>query len=147
MFRYKALYMKDVFIRGHSFNEFCLVTILAIDVNIGKFQSTLGIKFIEVVAQCQASSSRTKTEMVICFCKDPAHTASIPRTLIDGVGMERVEQAKVLGVTLKANYAIPTKAGRYSTTRPCTSLCASHLTDSGIRMPGAYLITSLRTQK
>ena len=33
--------------------------------------------------------NNTKTkEMVIWFCKDPRHSDSIPRILIDGVGIE-----------------------------------------------------------
>ena len=36
-------------------------------------------------------------DMVICFCKDPGHTYTIPRILIDGIGIECVNQAKVRG--------------------------------------------------
>ncbi len=35
--------------------------------------------------------------------QDPGHTDSIPRILIDGVGIERINQAKVLGVTLRSS--------------------------------------------
>ncbi len=42
-------------------------------------------------------------EMVTCFCKDPGHADSIPWILIDVVGIEHVNQAKVPGVTLTLN--------------------------------------------
>ncbi len=45
------------------------------------------------------NTTKTK-EMVICFCKNPEHTDSIPRILIDGVGIERINQAKVLRATM-----------------------------------------------
>ena len=45
------------------------------------------------------NATKTK-EMVICFCRNDNHVASIPRIVIDNNDIERVTQAKVLGVTL-----------------------------------------------
>ena len=38
--------------------------------------------------------------MIICFCRNDTHVASIPRIVIDNNDIERLTQAKVLGVTL-----------------------------------------------
>ena len=43
------------------------------------------------------NATKTK-EMVICFCRNDNHVASIPRIVIDNNDIERVTQAKVLGV-------------------------------------------------
>ena len=43
------------------------------------------------------------TEMIICFCRNDNHVASIPRIVIDNNDIERVTQAKVLGVTLSSD--------------------------------------------
>ena len=46
----------------------------------------------------------TKTKkMVICFCRNDNHVASIPRIVIDNNDIARVTQAKVLGVTLSSD--------------------------------------------
>ena len=45
------------------------------------------------------NATKTK-EMVICFCRNVTHIASIPRIVIDDNDIERVTQAKVLGVTI-----------------------------------------------
>ena len=42
-------------------------------------------------------------EIIICFCRNDNHVASIPRIVIDDNDIERVTQAKVLGVTLSAD--------------------------------------------
>ena len=42
-------------------------------------------------------------EMVICFRRNDNHVASIPRIVIDNNDIERVTQAKVLGVTLTSD--------------------------------------------
>ena len=42
-------------------------------------------------------------EIVICFCRNDNHVASIPRIVIDNNDIERVTQAKVLGVTLSSD--------------------------------------------
>ena len=42
-------------------------------------------------------------EMIICFCYNDNHVESIPRIVIDDNDIERVTQAKVLGVTLSAD--------------------------------------------
>ena len=44
------------------------------------------------------NATKTK-EMVICFCRNDNHVASIPRIVIDNNDIARVIQAKVLGVT------------------------------------------------
>ena len=45
----------------------------------------------------------TKTKkMIICFCRNDNHVASIPRIVIDNNDIERVTQANVLGVTLSS---------------------------------------------
>ena len=41
--------------------------------------------------------------MIICFCRNDTHIASIPRIVIDDNDIERVTQAKVLGVTLSSD--------------------------------------------
>ena len=41
--------------------------------------------------------------MVICFCRNDNHVTSIPRIVIDNIDIERVTQAKVLGVTLSSD--------------------------------------------
>ena len=41
--------------------------------------------------------------MVICFCRNDTHVASIPRIFIDNNDIERVTQAEVLGVTLSSD--------------------------------------------
>ena len=45
------------------------------------------------------NAAKTK-EMVICFCRNDNHVASIPRIVIDDNDIARVTQAKVLGVAL-----------------------------------------------
>ena len=46
----------------------------------------------------------TKTiEIVICFCRNDNHVASIQRIVIYNNDIERVTQAKLLGVTLSAD--------------------------------------------
>ena len=41
--------------------------------------------------------------MTICFCRNDNHVASIPRIVLDDNDIERVTQAKVLGVTLSSD--------------------------------------------
>ena len=48
------------------------------------------------------NATKTK-EMIICFCRNDNHIASIPRIVIDNNDIERVAQAKVLGVTLSSD--------------------------------------------
>ena len=49
-------------------------------------------------------TNATKTkEMIICFCRNDTHIASIPRIVIDYNDIEPVTQAKVLGVTLSSD--------------------------------------------
>ena len=48
------------------------------------------------------NATKTK-EMVICFCRNDDHVASIPRIVIDNNDIARVTQAKVLGVTLSSD--------------------------------------------
>ena len=48
------------------------------------------------------NATKTK-EMVICFCRNVNHVASIPRIVIDNNDIARVTQAKVLGVTLSSD--------------------------------------------
>ena len=48
-------------------------------------------------------NATTTKEMVICFCRNDNHVASIPRIVIDNNDIERVTQAKVLGVTLSSD--------------------------------------------
>ena len=43
--------------------------------------------------------------MIICFCCDEAHEASLPYIVIDGNAIDRVKQAKVLGVTISADFS------------------------------------------
>ena len=42
-------------------------------------------------------------EIVICFCRNDNHVASIPRSVIDNNDIERVTQAKILGDTLSSD--------------------------------------------
>ena len=39
----------------------------------------------------------------MCFCRNDNHVASIPRIVLDDNDIERVTQAKVLGVTLSSD--------------------------------------------
>ena len=48
------------------------------------------------------NATKTK-EMVLCFCRNDNHVASIPRIVIDNNDIARVTQAKVLGVTLSSD--------------------------------------------
>ena len=48
------------------------------------------------------NATKTK-EMVICFCRNDNHVASIPRIVIDNNDIARITQAKVLGVTLSSD--------------------------------------------
>ena len=48
------------------------------------------------------NTSKTK-EMVKCFCKDRAYVESLPYIDINGTGIERVTQAKVLSVTISSD--------------------------------------------
>ena len=48
------------------------------------------------------NASKTK-EMIICFCRHEAHEASLPYIVIYGNVIDRVRQAKVLGVTISAD--------------------------------------------
>ena len=48
------------------------------------------------------NATKTK-EIVICFCRNDNHVASIPRIVIDNNDIERVTQANVLGVTLSSD--------------------------------------------
>ena len=48
------------------------------------------------------NATKTK-EMIICFCRNDNHLASIPRIVLDNNDIERVAQAKVLGVTLSSD--------------------------------------------
>ena len=48
------------------------------------------------------NATKTK-EMVICFCRNDNHVASIPRIVIDNNDIAPVTQAKVLGVTLSSD--------------------------------------------
>ena len=41
--------------------------------------------------------------MIICFCRNDNHVASILRIVIEGKDIERVTQAKLLGVKLSAD--------------------------------------------
>ena len=41
--------------------------------------------------------------IILCFCRDEAHEASLPCIVIDGNAIDRVRQAKVLGVTISAD--------------------------------------------
>ena len=42
-------------------------------------------------------------EIVICFCKDRTYVESLPYIDINGTDIERVTQAKVLGVTISSD--------------------------------------------
>ena len=46
---------------------------------------------------------RINATMVICFCRNDNHVASIPRIVIDDNDIARVTQAKGLGVTLSSD--------------------------------------------
>ena len=48
------------------------------------------------------NASKTK-DMIICFCRHEAHEASLPYIVIYGNVIDRVRQAKVLGVTISAD--------------------------------------------
>ena len=48
------------------------------------------------------NTSKTK-EMVICFCKDRTYVESLPYIDINGTDIERVTQAKVVGVTISSD--------------------------------------------
>ena len=48
------------------------------------------------------NTNKTK-EMVTCFCKDRAYVESLPYIDINGTDIERVTQAKVLGVTISSD--------------------------------------------
>ena len=67
-------------------------------------------------------NARKTKEMIICFCRNDNHVASIPRIVIDDNDIERVTQAKVLGVTsdLSWNAHVDTIVGGLSKARkPC----------------------------
>ena len=68
------------------------------------------------------NATKTK-EMVICFCRNDNHVASIPRIVIDNNDIARVTQAKVLGVTLSSDLT-------WNAHVECNQTCA------GISMPG-----------
>ena len=44
-------------------------------------------------------NARKTKEIIICVCRNDNHVASIPRIVLDNNDIERVTQAKVLGVT------------------------------------------------
>ena len=48
-------------------------------------------------------NARKTNEMMIRFCRNRYHVASIPRIVLDDNDIERVTQAKVLGVKLSAD--------------------------------------------
>ena len=48
-------------------------------------------------------NARKTKEIIICFCRNDNHVASIPRIVIDDNDIERVTQAKVLGVTFSSD--------------------------------------------
>ena len=50
----------------------------------------------------RVNTTKTK-EMMICFCRDETHVTATPTVVIDGNTIERVTQAKVLGVTISAD--------------------------------------------
>ena len=69
------------------------------------------------------NATKTK-EMVICFCRNGNHVASIPRIVINNNNIERVTQAKVLGVTLSSDLKVPLHDTIHSCgvlRLPCTS--------------------------
>ena len=41
--------------------------------------------------------------MMICFCRDETHVTATPTVVMDGSTIERLAQAKVLGVTISAD--------------------------------------------
>ena len=47
--------------------------------------------------------ARKTKEMIICFCRNDNHVASIPRIVLDDNYIDRVTQANVLGVTLSSD--------------------------------------------
>ena len=49
------------------------------------------------------TNARKTKEMIICFCRNDNHVASIPRIVLDDNDIERFTQAKVLGVTLSSD--------------------------------------------
>ena len=56
----------------------------------------------------RVNATKTK-EMVICFCRNDNHVASIPRIVIYNNDIARVTQAKVLGVTLSSDLKMKLK--------------------------------------
>ena len=48
-------------------------------------------------------NARKTKEMIMCFCRNDNHVASIPRIVLDDNDIERVTQAKVLEVTLSSD--------------------------------------------
>ena len=56
-------------------------------------------------------NARKTKEIIICFCRNDNHVASIPRIVIDDNDIERGTQAKVLGVTSSADLKL--KCGQY----------------------------------
>ena len=44
-------------------------------------------------------NARKTKEMIICFCRNDNHVASIPRIVLDDNDIERVTQVKVLECT------------------------------------------------
>ena len=48
------------------------------------------------------NATKTK-EMLICFCRDKTHADLIPNIVIDNLQIERVQHAKVLGVTISSD--------------------------------------------
>ena len=48
-------------------------------------------------------NARKIKEIIICFCRNDNHVASIPRIVLDDNDIERVTQVKVLGVTLSSD--------------------------------------------
>ena len=48
-------------------------------------------------------NARKTKEIIICFCRNDNHVASIPRIVLDDNDIERVTQANVLGVTLSSD--------------------------------------------
>ena len=57
-----------------------------------------------IIAQWSSDNDTNKTtEMVICFCKDRTYVKSLPYIDINGIAVERVTQAKVLGITISSD--------------------------------------------
>ena len=65
--------------------------------------------------------------MIICFCRNDNHVVSIPRIVLDDNDIERVTQAKVLGVTLSSDlnmliqYDLPTKKKTPNNIHACSA--------------------------